>query len=262
MALAHEVRSFFSGKVRLRGHEYFERRAVVIDRGDAWSVRAVVRGTERYQVDLSRGPSRRDPATSTITAWCTCPYAQGGEACKHIWASVLAATAQGLLGGDGHQRVGGLRLGAGRARIDAIGEAPALEQELEDDDVETGFDDDPDSLDIDKLNTAAGSAAPGGGVEDEEDGEDGDDRDDADEARTSDTDPDDTDTEDLEISDTHAGYARANDAKAGHAGARDSSGRGRPTPDNSGTSSRTGSEAGTRTGSLRADRADRVRPSG
>ena len=59
MALAHEVRSFFSGKVRLRGHECLQRRAVVIDRGDAWSVRALVRGTERYQVDLSRGPSRR-----------------------------------------------------------------------------------------------------------------------------------------------------------------------------------------------------------
>src|SRR5215211_7564503 len=81
MALAHEVRSFFGGKVRLRGHEYFERRAVGIDHGDAWNVLAWVRGTERYQVNLNRGPSGRDRGGSRLTAWCTCPYAQDGEAC-------------------------------------------------------------------------------------------------------------------------------------------------------------------------------------
>jgi hypothetical protein len=112
MALAHEVRSFFGGKVRLRGHEYFERRAVTIDHGDAWYVQAWVRGTGRYRVTLNRLPSGENRVSSRLTVWCTCPYAEGGEACKHIWATVLAATAQGLLAGDGHQQITDLRLSA------------------------------------------------------------------------------------------------------------------------------------------------------
>ena len=58
MALAHEVRSFFGGKVRLRGHEYFERRAVGHRPRRRLERAGVVRGTERYQVNLNRGPSR------------------------------------------------------------------------------------------------------------------------------------------------------------------------------------------------------------
>lgn len=112
MALAHEVRSFFGGKVRERGHGYFERRAVSIDLGNAWNVQAWVRGTERYRVNLNRGPSGRNRGSSRLTAWCTCPFAEGGEACKHIWATVLAATAQGLLAGDGHSPITDFRLSA------------------------------------------------------------------------------------------------------------------------------------------------------
>ncbi len=61
--------------------------------GDAWHVDATVRGSRSYDVKLSR-------EHDAIEAWCTCPYCEDYfEPCKHIWATLLAAEAEGYLAG-------------------------------------------------------------------------------------------------------------------------------------------------------------------
>jgi superfamily II DNA or RNA helicase len=99
---AHEARGFagvaskvaraFTDGVRDRGYAYFAKSRVVITQarpGDL--VIAKVRGTETYRVRLRlRG--------SKLLASCTCPFfGPEGEPCKHLWATILAADARGLL---------------------------------------------------------------------------------------------------------------------------------------------------------------------
>lgn len=69
----------------LAGERSFERGLAYVDAvsgvevGDGW-VRASVRGTERYEVELRLG-GRRTP-----TGTCDCPYGQEGNFCKHLVA--------------------------------------------------------------------------------------------------------------------------------------------------------------------------------
>ncbi|MDR3632361.1 MAG: DEAD/DEAH box helicase [Isosphaeraceae bacterium] len=94
MALTASLLNDVSKRVRDRGREYYLARAVTIHQGDANFVVATVRGTEGYEVTLNR-------TGRNLVAWCTCPHcANEYEACKHIWATVLAAEAQGFLGGN------------------------------------------------------------------------------------------------------------------------------------------------------------------
>src|SRR5690606_31031499 len=66
------------------------------DRVEAWScgsgVHAEVEGAaaEPYEVELHVDGAR-------LRAWCSCPFAAGGEPCKHMWAVSLAADAEGLV---------------------------------------------------------------------------------------------------------------------------------------------------------------------
>ena len=63
--------------------------------GDKWRVEAAVQGSESYRVELSREGDK-------IQAECSCPYyVDHLEACKHIWATLLAAEAKGQLQGSG-----------------------------------------------------------------------------------------------------------------------------------------------------------------
>jgi superfamily II DNA or RNA helicase len=75
-----------------RGREYFVRGAVKQINGDGGSVNAVVQGTMRYDVEITR-------LDEFIDYSCSCPYFQRDfEACKHIWAASLAAEQNGYLG--------------------------------------------------------------------------------------------------------------------------------------------------------------------
>jgi superfamily II DNA or RNA helicase len=77
---------------------------VTIVEGDAWHVAATVRGSLPYDVTLSREHDE-------IEAWCSCPYCEDYlDPCKHIWATLLAADAEGYLRGDGGQTVRQLTL--------------------------------------------------------------------------------------------------------------------------------------------------------
>jgi superfamily II DNA or RNA helicase len=89
--------SLVSKKVRERGRDYFASRRVTLVGGDAWHADATVRGSQPYDVTLSREDDE-------IEAWCTCPYCQDSfQPCKHIWATLLAAEAEGYLEGDGRR---------------------------------------------------------------------------------------------------------------------------------------------------------------
>src|SRR5205085_9802656 len=56
---------------------------------------ATVRGSSLYDVYLTRNKK-------AVKASCSCAYFQGNlESCKHIWATILAADARGLLRGSG-----------------------------------------------------------------------------------------------------------------------------------------------------------------
>ena len=76
-----------------RGREYFKRGAVERIEGDRTSARAVVQGTLRYDVEITRIDEFLDYS-------CSCPFFERDlEPCKHIWATVLAAEQRGYLRG-------------------------------------------------------------------------------------------------------------------------------------------------------------------
>jgi hypothetical protein len=85
-ALANQVPS----QSRARGHAYFTGGAVRSLTTEAGVVEATVRGSELYHVWL-------EPAGDLIRASCSCPYFNDrDDICKHIWAVMLAAEAQGV----------------------------------------------------------------------------------------------------------------------------------------------------------------------
>ncbi len=95
MSLTSSLSREVDSTIRGRWNEYYQSGAVRIRDGDAWSVRARVRGTETYKVDLERDGN-------TVYASCTCPYFDDRlDICKHIWATVRAAEAKGYLRGSG-----------------------------------------------------------------------------------------------------------------------------------------------------------------
>ena len=76
-----------------RGHRYFLRGAVSFLEGDATSLHAGVQGSYLYDVRVSID-------RHVVHVSCTCPFFdRTKEACKHIWAALLAAEQSGFLTG-------------------------------------------------------------------------------------------------------------------------------------------------------------------
>jgi superfamily II DNA or RNA helicase len=92
MGIAQKVSRDFDDAVRSRGRSYFDKGRVQVTSAKAGEiVVAKVRGTESYRVKLRMRGGR-------LHASCTCPYfGPEGEPCKHLWATILAADARGLL---------------------------------------------------------------------------------------------------------------------------------------------------------------------
>src|SRR4051794_3990538 len=76
---------------RNKGEHYFRLHKVHIELGSQTEVDATVQGTIPYTVEI-----RVD--ANTVNSFCTCPYFQTGEICKHVWATLLAAEGEGHLG--------------------------------------------------------------------------------------------------------------------------------------------------------------------
>ena len=91
MTLSERFAGKFSSGIRQRGQDYYVQRRVRIQRGSDLVVTASVRGSQSYYVDLDWRGDR-------LSVSCDCPYFMDNEVpCKHLWATILAAQAQGLL---------------------------------------------------------------------------------------------------------------------------------------------------------------------
>src|ERR1700674_2685153 len=91
MDLSSALAPLVASEVRRRGEAYLrEGRVRIVDHGKDF-VSATVSGTQLYEVDLER-------TSRSLAVSCTCPYYERDfDTCKHIWAAVLAAGAQGYL---------------------------------------------------------------------------------------------------------------------------------------------------------------------
>jgi superfamily II DNA or RNA helicase len=86
---------YVTSAIRAKGYSYFVTGTVTIVSATSEAVRAVVRGSRPYDVAVFR-------EEDGYTAECDCPYyADRADICKHIWAVILAADAEGLLAPDG-----------------------------------------------------------------------------------------------------------------------------------------------------------------
>lgn len=90
MPLIQLLSRYFSRTTRLRGENYALSQRVEILDGSESSVEAEVAGTEAYSVSVELDGD-------ILIGACNCPYAEGGEACKHIWATLSVAEKQGHL---------------------------------------------------------------------------------------------------------------------------------------------------------------------
>ena len=89
------IRRDFSHKTRERGKDYYRRGAVEIVDSEPNHIRARVQGTDLYNLSI-------DWDGSQYSYSCSCPRFQEHEdLCKHIWATLLAADARGILPGAG-----------------------------------------------------------------------------------------------------------------------------------------------------------------
>src|SRR5215218_11109194 len=94
MTLAEALAPDVAERTRTKGNRYFLGGAVRGIEGSDADVVATVRGTEWYTVHLHRDGD-------AVVAACQCPYfSDRRDFCKHVWAVVLAAEAEGLLLGD------------------------------------------------------------------------------------------------------------------------------------------------------------------
>ncbi len=87
--IAHE----FLPRIRERGEKIFRSGVILIVSGTEEEVRAKVRGTSVYLVELSR-------EGKNLKVACTCPYFETEGECKHVWAVLLEAEKRGLLGSN------------------------------------------------------------------------------------------------------------------------------------------------------------------
>jgi superfamily II DNA or RNA helicase len=90
-SLKEDLRDTFSARTRERGAEYFAAGRVRVRSLSEDEIIADVQGSETYQV--------------TFEFWddeyygdCTCPFAEDGNNCKHMWATILAIDAKLLEG--------------------------------------------------------------------------------------------------------------------------------------------------------------------
>lgn len=88
--LASLFQDRFGSGVRSRGGRYYLSGAVRLGGADGTALRATVRGSRLYQVELAWDED-------TLKVSCECPYFADAGPCKHLWATILAADARDAL---------------------------------------------------------------------------------------------------------------------------------------------------------------------
>jgi superfamily II DNA or RNA helicase len=89
-SLSEKLRDYFTLPSEEKGETYYQQGRVVITRGAPAVVTARVRGSRPYQVSLVYD-------AGALKVSCECPYFLSSGACKHIWATILAAEGQTFL---------------------------------------------------------------------------------------------------------------------------------------------------------------------
>src|ERR1035437_1662084 len=90
LSLSTRLAGDFDEGVRSRGQAYFYRGRVHIQPGSGDEVEARVKGSRNYDVSL-------DWEDEQLSADCDCSYFDSAGPCKHLWATILAADAEGYL---------------------------------------------------------------------------------------------------------------------------------------------------------------------
>ena len=90
LSLSTRLSGDFDEGVRSRGQAYFYRGRVYIRHGSGDEVEARVKGSRNYDVSLYWEDGQ-------LSADCECEYFDSVGPCKHLWATILAADAQGYL---------------------------------------------------------------------------------------------------------------------------------------------------------------------
>ena len=93
MSILQHLSTDFDVRIRERGEEYFDQRRVSLGETRAGYIRAIVRGTGRYRVEIRWRPEEPLP----MEFRCGCPYFEDWGVCKHIWATLRAAEKIGVL---------------------------------------------------------------------------------------------------------------------------------------------------------------------
>ena len=81
-----EWEKIFKAQILKRGYAYYQEGAVTNLTGDENSITAKVRGSETYHVEILTANDFPQ------AMYCDCPFAEGGEFCKHIAAVLYAAS--------------------------------------------------------------------------------------------------------------------------------------------------------------------------
>ncbi len=97
MNLIQAVGDEFDTAIQARGQAYFDEGRVTLGAIEEPFVSASVRGSQLYSVELEK-----DGGTLVID--CDCPYFEGNDQCKHVWATLLAVDQAGYLQPTARQR--------------------------------------------------------------------------------------------------------------------------------------------------------------
>src|SRR5580658_2777835 len=91
LELASILAKGFGISSRKRGEEYFRLNRVKVRAGSSSELSALVTGAEHYEVLLKFSGSK-------LAVSCTCPhFLEHGQACKHLWATILTADKESFL---------------------------------------------------------------------------------------------------------------------------------------------------------------------
>ena len=90
MSWVRRLERYFQKNTREKGKDYFLDGVVRIDEASADYVRSKVRGDRLYTVTIGI-------EADNLVGSCTCPHYDQGFACKHLWATILAAESEDTL---------------------------------------------------------------------------------------------------------------------------------------------------------------------